>query len=141
MKCRPLAPFQSWACSAFTATKATLHRPTLPGPVPDAPSGLGIAVNRDTHRDQSPWRAAWSRVHADCLEALIARFKQHLNRRSDAEASFEQAVVEPFAAARKYLAQRLTLPSQQNASNVRSVQLASFDGLVGVDPAANGQDR
>jgi hypothetical protein len=62
-------------------------------------------------------------------------------RRSDAEASFEQAVVEPFAAARKYLAQRLTLPSQQNACNVRSVQLASFDGLVGVDPAADGQDR
>jgi len=25
MKCRPLAPFQSSACSAFTATKATLR--------------------------------------------------------------------------------------------------------------------
>jgi hypothetical protein len=62
-------------------------------------------------------------------------------RRSDAEASFEQAVIEPFAAARKYLAQRLMLPPLQNASNVRSVQLASFDGLVGVDPAATGQDR
>jgi hypothetical protein len=32
-------------------------------------------------------------------------------RRSDAEASLEQAVAEPFAAARGYLAQRLTLPS------------------------------
>ena len=40
MKCRPLAPFQSSACSAFTGTKETLHRPrNLPGPVPDAPSG------------------------------------------------------------------------------------------------------
>ena len=28
MKCLPLAPFQSSACSAFTATKATLHRPS-----------------------------------------------------------------------------------------------------------------
>ena len=40
MKCLPLAPFQSSACSAFTATKDTLYRPAiLPGPVPDAPSG------------------------------------------------------------------------------------------------------
>ena len=35
-------------------------------------------------------------------------------RRSDAEASFEQAVVEPFTAAREYLAQRLTLPSLEH---------------------------
>jgi hypothetical protein len=62
-------------------------------------------------------------------------------RQSDAEASFEQAVVEPFASAREYLTQRLTLPSLQNARDVRSVQLEGFDGLVGVDPAANGQDR
>jgi hypothetical protein len=39
MKCRPLGPFQSSACSEFTATKATLHRRNLPGPVPDAPFG------------------------------------------------------------------------------------------------------
>jgi hypothetical protein len=40
MNCRPLAPFQSSACSAFTATKPTLHRPAArPGSVPDAPFG------------------------------------------------------------------------------------------------------
>ena len=40
MKCLPLAPFQSPACSAFTATKDTLYRPAiLAGPVPGAPSG------------------------------------------------------------------------------------------------------
>jgi hypothetical protein len=42
MNSRPLAPFQSWACSAFTATKATLHRPNLPGPMPDAPFGTFV---------------------------------------------------------------------------------------------------
>ncbi len=41
MNCRPLAPFQSSACFAFTATKAAVLRPaTLPGPVPDAPFGI-----------------------------------------------------------------------------------------------------
>jgi hypothetical protein len=42
MNSRPLAPFQSSACSAFTATKPTLHRPES---AIGAPSKRPIRVN------------------------------------------------------------------------------------------------
>ena len=68
-------------------------------------------------------------------------------RRHDTELGFEQAVKEPFAAARQYLAQRLDrLPSVQETRDVRSVQPASADGLMTHEPntqhpTANIQDR
>jgi hypothetical protein len=44
MNSRPLAPFQSSACSTFTATTTTLYPPSLPGQAPDAPYLLKIAT-------------------------------------------------------------------------------------------------
>jgi hypothetical protein len=58
MNSRPLAPFQSSACSAFTATKATLHRPQ--SSLDRCPMRRSVRSCRRLRRSRRPARAGSS---------------------------------------------------------------------------------
>ena len=89
MKCLPLAPFQSSACSAFTATKDTLYRPAiLPGPVPDAPSGTFVMGGSDHRNHPALARKLqaclrWRNAHARHPGVLAAQRRERARIRSE----------------------------------------------------------